>query len=73
MSLKINALLVALVTAVATLSPSLITSASARQWSTNATGLNCRIVGAVSHRCYAFHSDATWREGLADYSGSNGG
>jgi len=32
----------------------------------------CRVVGAVSHRCYYFHSDATWREGLADYHGSNG-
>jgi hypothetical protein len=33
----------------------------------------CRIVGAISHRCYTFHSDATWREGLADYHGANGG
>jgi len=33
----------------------------------------CRVVGAISHRCYAFHSDATWREGLADYHGGNGG
>jgi len=33
----------------------------------------CRIVGAISHRCYTFHSDATWREGLPDYHGSNGG
>jgi len=33
----------------------------------------CRIVGAISHRCLNFHSDATWPEGLADYHGSNGG
>lgn len=35
--------------------------------------LNCRVVGAISHRCYTFHSDATWREGLPDYHGSQGG
>ena len=33
----------------------------------------CRILGAISHRCYAFHSDAAWREGLTDYHGGNGG
>jgi hypothetical protein len=33
----------------------------------------CRIVGAISHRCYTFHSDATWREGLSDYHGASGG
>jgi hypothetical protein len=33
----------------------------------------CKIVGAISHRCYSFHSDATWREGLSDYHGSSGG
>ena len=32
----------------------------------------CQIVGAISHRCLNFDSDATWREGLADYHGSNG-
>ena len=35
--------------------------------------LSCRYVGAISHRCYTFHSDATWREGMPDYHGSNGG
>jgi hypothetical protein len=30
-------------------------------------------VGAISHRCYTFQSDATWREGLSTYHGSNGG
>ena len=35
--------------------------------------VDCGVVGAISHRCYAFHSDATWREGLSDYHGSNGG
>jgi hypothetical protein len=34
---------------------------------------SCRVVGAISHRCYAFQSDATWPAGLADYHGSNGG
>jgi len=33
----------------------------------------CQIVGAISHRCLNFDSDATWPEGLADYHGSNGG
>jgi hypothetical protein len=28
---------------------------------------------AASHRCYTFQSDATWREGLSTYYGSNGG
>jgi hypothetical protein len=37
------------------------------------TDLSCRYVGAISHRCYTFHSDATWPAGLADYHGSNGG
>lgn len=70
MSLKISSCLVALVTAFVMLSPSLVTSAAAQQSIASAP---CRIIGAVSHRCYAFHSDATWREGLADYHGSNGG
>jgi nicotinic acid phosphoribosyltransferase len=34
---------------------------------------NCTVVGAISHRCYTFQSDATWREGLSTYHGSNGG
>jgi hypothetical protein len=34
---------------------------------------NCKVVGAISHRCYTFQSDATWREGLSTYHGSNGG
>jgi hypothetical protein len=33
----------------------------------------CEIIGAISHRCLSFDSDATWPEGLADYHGSNGG
>jgi hypothetical protein len=33
----------------------------------------CRIVGSISHRCYFFHSDAAFPQGLADYHGSNGG
>ena len=37
------------------------------------TETQCRIVGAISHRCYTFHSDATWPAGLSDYHGSNGG
>jgi hypothetical protein len=31
----------------------------------------CKIVGAISHRCLNFDSDATWRGGLSDYHGSN--
>ncbi|MGA2125288.1 MAG: hypothetical protein ABSG76_03960 [Xanthobacteraceae bacterium] len=31
----------------------------------------CKIVGAISHRCLNFHSDATWPGGLSDYHGSN--
>jgi hypothetical protein len=38
-----------------------------------AADLDCRVVGAISHRCYTFQSDATWREGLSQYHGSNGG
>jgi hypothetical protein len=34
---------------------------------------DCKVVGAISHRCYTFQSDATWREGLSTYHGSNGG
>jgi hypothetical protein len=33
----------------------------------------CRVIGAISHRCYTFHSDATWPQGLPDYHGGNGG
>ena len=70
---------VATVTA-AVLSLSLMPAARAQQrpnaqpahWSTYPAS-QCRIVGAISHRCYAFHSDAAWREGLTDYHGSNGG
>jgi hypothetical protein len=32
----------------------------------------CKVYGAVSHRCYTFDSDATWRGGLSDFHGSNG-
>lgn len=33
--------------------------------------VKCRIVGAISHCCYRFDSDATWPEGLSDFHGSN--
>jgi hypothetical protein len=35
------------------------------------SGVKCKVFGAISHRCYTFDSDATWREGLSDYHGSN--
>ena len=73
MSLKISACAAALVPTLAMLSPPLISTASAQHRAYSPTSLNCRIVGAISHRCYYFHSDANWREGLADYHGSNGG
>jgi hypothetical protein len=41
-------------------------------WSTQAQNNSCKIVGAISHRCWTFHSDSAWPEGLADYHGSNG-
>ena len=58
-----------LAAALVTLTPPLMSAAFARQ----PANQQCRIVGATSHRCYTFHSDATWREGLADYHGDNGG
>jgi hypothetical protein len=33
----------------------------------------CKIIGAISHRCLNFHSDSAWPAGLADYHGTNGG
>jgi hypothetical protein len=58
-----------LATALATLTPPLTSAAFAQQ----PANQQCRIVGAISHRCYTFHSDATWREGLSDFHGDNGG
>jgi hypothetical protein len=48
----------------------LMSAGSAQQRFTTATSLNCRYIGAISHSC---QSDATWREGLSSYHGSNGG
>lgn len=62
-------LLAGLVAMLTMLAPSLAPAAFAFQPANN----QCRVVGAISHRCYAFHSDATWREGLPDYHGENGG
>jgi hypothetical protein len=62
---------IAAVTA-ATFSLPLVSIAQAQQ-SAAYRAAQCRVVGAISHRCYTFHSDATWREGLSDYHGSNGG
>ncbi len=58
-----------LVAALAMLTPPLMSAAFAYRPASS----QCRIVGAISHRCYTFHSDATWREGLPDYHGDNGG
>jgi hypothetical protein len=74
MSLKIGACIIALSAAIATLSPTLSAAQTmSMRVPTQTVSLNCRVVGAISHRCYSFHSDAAWREGLADYHGSNGG
>jgi hypothetical protein len=66
---------VAAITA-ALLSLPLTSAARAQQPTVNAASQpaqQCRIVGAISHRCYDFDSDATWPDGLAGYHGSNGG
>ena len=74
MSLKISACVVALAAATAAFSSSFALAASGHKHFVVATdSLSCRYVGAISHRCYTFHSDATWREGMPDYHGSNGG
>jgi len=71
MSIKASVCAVALA-AMAASSP-LMSSASAQQRFTSATNPYCRYVGAISHRCYYFQSDATWREGLSSYHGTQGG
>ncbi len=50
-----------------------VAAAQHRAASGTSTVTQCKIVGAISHRCYTFHSDATWPAGLSDYHGSNGG
>ncbi len=59
--------------AAAAFSLPLASGAQAQQPAVTDQASQCRIVGAISHRCYTFHSDATWREGLSDYHGANGG
>jgi hypothetical protein len=71
MSLKTSLFAIALAATAASLP--LVSTASAQPRFTSPTDLSCRYVGAVSHRCYYFQSDATWREGLSSYHGSNGG
>ena len=78
MLLKISIRVAALAAAIAVLSSPLALAAPAHKRHVAETGvqtsdLTCRYVGAISHRCYTFHSDATWREGMPDYHGSNGG
>jgi hypothetical protein len=66
----------ALTVSAAVFSPPLMSAALAGQRAPVATyhpQQPCRIVGAISHRCWAFHSDSTWPQGLADYHGGNGG
>jgi len=41
-------------------------------WS-NTGGDQCRVVGAISHRCYYFISDATWPAGIPGNHTGNGG
>jgi hypothetical protein len=73
MSLKASICAIALAAAAMTFSSPLISAASAQQRVPYPTTQPCKIVGAISHRCYVFHSDAAWRAGLSDYHGSNGG
>ncbi len=74
MSLKISIRIATLAAASVLLSSPLALAGPARSpQNIQTTDLTCRYVGAISHRCYAFHSDATWPAGLADYHGSNGG
>jgi len=74
MSLKISAGVVALAAAISVVSSPLALAAPVHKKVVAApTNLDCRYIGAISHRCYTFRSDATWREGLPDYHGSNGG
>jgi hypothetical protein len=40
-------------------------------WSTTGRA-QCRVVGAISGRCYSFYSDATWPEGIRGNNYSNG-
>jgi len=41
-------------------------------WS-NTGDPQCRVVGAISHRCYSFTSDATWPQGIRGNRYGNGG
>lgn len=36
------------------------------------TALQCRYVGAISHRCYTFHRHATWPQRIPANNQSNG-
>lgn len=33
----------------------------------------CKVIDTISGQCLPFRSDSTWREGLPDFHGSNGG
>jgi hypothetical protein len=72
MPLKIS-FVVALAATLAMLSQPLTSAAAGEKRAERPTNRQCKIVGAISHRCYSFQSDTTWREGLADYHESNGG
>jgi hypothetical protein len=39
-------------------------------WS-NTGDRQCRVVGAISHRCYTFISDSTWPEGIPGNNDGN--
>jgi hypothetical protein len=73
LNIRKSALAVGLAAAFAALTPPLMSAALAQQRVPQFAYNQCRIIGAISHRCYTFHSDATWREGLVDYHGDNGG
>ncbi len=73
LNIRRSALAAGIVGALVTLTPPLMSAAFAQHRMAMAATQQCRIVGAIPHRCYTFHSDATWREGFADYHGDNGG
>jgi hypothetical protein len=71
MFLKSSAFAIALAAIAGTLSPPLLSPASAAQQRVAST--QCRYYGAVWHRCYNFRSDATWPNGIPHNRNSNGG
>ena len=64
---------IAVIAAAALSLPAISSAPAAERTGVGSATEQCQIVGAISHRCLSFDSDATWPEGLSDYHGSNGG